>query len=634
MTRPSAPAERVLAENRLRYGQLVDVVGAHATGTDVERVLRAATMAAHYAWMAPPGLLSDPVLERMVLSHVRAGDGPVVDGTRSGGHVLHVLSEAYAFGGHTRFARRWISRDHRRSHVALTNHHGPVPEQLLDAVTTSGGRVDELRERHAPLLERAQALRGLMDQADMVVLHVHPYDAVVLAAVNLPGDRPPVVLENHADHSYWLGVGAADVVSDFRPFGQRLSHELRGVAAGRSALLPIPVDVEASSVPRDEMRRKLGVPAGAVLGLTVATEAKMSPLGARGMDRLLDRALTWFPQLVVVLVGASRTGAWERLAARYPGRLLPVGVVPDPAPYYGAADVYLESYPTRSGTSVLEAAMTGLPTLALTDIPADDRLFVYQAGMPGLLGEPCAESPEEYVRQLRALVTDPELRMRRGAEVQAAVASLHAGSNWTSSLEALYDQARGSSAVRAEDLGERVEDPRYGSMLVTFATGGNPQTPDFEVALHPVAELDDPAMRADVLALTDRGRSRSLVVRAAPGWETRPEGATRLLRLAGDHPRLAVSLPFAAGDDAAGSKSTAVLVGLLSGLGQTPEDCGDISVDSVAPRGEPRAFPGDLPLSPTALDWLEHVLASPGWGVVSGQATSGVASAGPGPARV
>ncbi|WP_448614104.1 hypothetical protein [Modestobacter sp. URMC 112] len=613
MHRPPAHVLRVLTENRVRYGRLLEVVERAAAEGDVERVLRGATVAANYAWRAPTGLLCDPSLERLVVTTAQGGEPATVDGGRSSGRVLHVLSEAYSVGGHTRLAWRWISRDPRRSDVALTNHAGPVPDELAATVAASGGRVHDLRPDSATLLGRATALRALIDRADLVVLHVHPYDAVALAAVNLPGTRPPVVLEDHADHAFWLGAGAADVVSSFRPFGQRLSTELRGVPAARSALLPLPIDALPSPAPRADVRRSLGLPEDAVVGLTVAAANKLAPLFGRGMDSVLDRALTWCPQLVVLLVGAPPAGPWARLAARYPGRLRALGAVPDPAPYYAAADVYLESYPTRAGTSVLEAALTGLPTLALTDLPDDDLLGVYQAGMPGLLDQPRATTREQYVRTLRSLVADPDLRARRGAEVQAAVAAAHSGPAWTAALEALYARARTASAADVAELGDAVEDARYGAVLFTFANGPDAASPDPLSALGPVEHLDDEDLRADVFALAHRDLGRHLTVRIQPGWEGDPARTSRLLDLAAAHPRLAVSLPFVADDDVAGSRSSAVLVDLLAGLGQTPEDCGEIRVESQVPRDAVPRVTGELPLSTEALDWLERLVGSPSW---------------------
>ena len=139
-----------------------------------------------------------------------------VDGGRRAGRVLHVLSEAYGTGGRTRQACAWMARDERRSDVVLTNQLGPVPDRLREAARAAGGELHDLRSTTPGLLDRARALRARMDLADLVVLTVHPWDVVALAAVNLPGVRPPVVHANHADHACWLGVGGADLVCDWR----------------------------------------------------------------------------------------------------------------------------------------------------------------------------------------------------------------------------------------------------------------------------------------------------------------------------------------------------------------------------------------------------------------------------------
>src|SRR4051794_5965117 len=152
--RPPAYAPRVLAENRRRFELLVEMTRHYAGQGDAERVLRAAMLAGQYAFLAPVGLLSDVRLERAVIGAVRGSGEVRVDGGRSTGRVLHVLSEAYFVGGHTRLAWRWMNRDERTSDVVLTNQNGPVPDQLTDAVRATGGELHDLRADHSQLLDR------------------------------------------------------------------------------------------------------------------------------------------------------------------------------------------------------------------------------------------------------------------------------------------------------------------------------------------------------------------------------------------------------------------------------------------------------------------------------------------------
>ena len=615
MHRPPEHAHRVLAENRRRYDRLVDVVRWHAASGDTERVLRSAMLAASYGWYAPMGLLADPELERLVVRAVRRGDPPpTVDGGRDTGRVLHVLTEAYGTGGHTRLAWRWMSRDPRVSDVVLTHHRGDVPQPLLDVVAAQGATMHELRRSHPDLTTRVAALRALMDRADLVVLHVHPNDAIALAAVNLPGPRPPVVYENHADHAYWLGVGAADLVCDLRASASRLSRGLRGIAPERIGVLPLPLETPPSAATAAQLRAELGIAPDAVVAVSVSAEHKIAATWGRGMDGLLDRALAMTPRLTVVLAGVPSQGVWARLEKKHPGRFFLMGHVTDPGPYYAMADVYLDGYPTRAVTSALEAALLGVPLLTIADIPADEYAHVFQSDSPGLVGLPQVRTREQYTVALRRLVSDPELRAREGAAARASVARAHSGETWLAAMEELYAQARALPAVDVEEAPAAVEDPHYGAMVVGYDPRQT-ESMDPESVMRTLDNVCDTQLRADVFAVLRRDAGSPLRVRVAAGWDRHPEWTTRLLALAGTEPRLSVSLPFIVGDDVQGTGTADRLVALLAGLGQTPEDCGDINVDSTAPRRSGPALPGELACSPESLEELAAVLSSPCWAV-------------------
>jgi hypothetical protein len=593
------------------------MAGHYAGRGDGERLLRATTMAATYAWLAPVGLLSDLRLERAVVHAVRGSGVVTVDGDRRGGRVLHVLSEAYAIGGHTRQATQWMKRDERTSDVVLTNQHGPVPDRLVESVRASGGELHDLRSTTPGLLDRAHLLRQHMDRADLVVLTVHPNDAVALAAVNLPGVRPPVIYANHADLAFWLGVAGADLLCDWRPEARALDVGLRGVPCERIGVLPLPVEAMPSSSGSGTLRRRLGLPDDALVAVTVADDWKVAAAWGRGMHHVVDRVLRWSPRLSVVLVGVTPNADWDRLAKRYPGRAVTVGRVPDPGPYLALADVYLESYPVRAGTTPLEAAAVGLPVLALADVPEDSPAHVFQTGSPGLAGVPVAATAEQFAVAVRRLAADGDLRRRQGDEVRAAVLAAHDGPGWRSSLEALYEQARALPAVEVDDGTESPTDDRYGAMLLS-AVAPAADSPDPLETVGPLGHLLDSQMQADLQAALARGAEAPFRVRVASGWEEHEEWTSRLLGLCSTHPRLAVSLPFLAGDDLHGTRTEATLIALLAGIGRTPEDCGDISVEVSRPHQPGPGLPGDAPFTDEVLDRLARLMASPLWSAPAG----------------
>jgi glycosyltransferase involved in cell wall biosynthesis len=609
--RPLPHAPGVVAANRRHYELLVELAGHYAGQGDTEHALRAATLAATYAWLAPVGLLSDTRLERAVVRAVRGSGQVTVDGDRRAGRVLHVLTEAYSTGGHTRLAWRWMDRDERTSDVVLTNQHGPAPDPLVDSVRAKGGELHDLRATATGLLDRARQLRQHMDRADVVVLHVHPYDAVALAAANLSGPRPPVVYDNHADHAYWLGLAGTDLLCDLRPQTRTIDVDLRAVPADRIGVLPLPVD-ELPSSAGGALRRELGIRPDAVVALTVSADWKMAAAWGRGMHDVVERVLRWSPQLCVVLVGATPNPEWNRLGKRYPGRVFPVGTVPDPAPYFALADVYLDSYPAHSSTSALEAAVLGLPVVALADLPADDPASVFQAGSPGLAGLPRVPTAEKFATAVRRLAADADLRQAAGEEARAAVLAVHDGPAWRAGLEALYEQARALPATDVDALGESPTHDRYAAMVLS-AVAPETASPDPRHIARGLGPLFDERMEADLLAVLSRGAQPPFLVRVAPGWGRHEEWTSRLLELCRAHPRLAVSLPFLPGDDLEGTGTEATLITLLAGIGRTAADCGEISVDALRPHHTGPELAGDAQFTDEVLDWLARLMASPLW---------------------
>ncbi|MGY1773626.1 hypothetical protein [Blastococcus sp. SYSU D00813] len=607
----ATPPDPRLEDNRRTYEQLVDAVRVHARRGDVERVLRTATVAANFAYGAPTGALADPELERLVRDAV--GGGAVRREARSadGGRVLHVLTEGYPVGGHTRLAWRWMERDPRPADVVLTMQHAPVPEPLRDAAVRSGGRLYDLREAFPTLTARAEALRRLMDGADTVVYHVHPFDAVALAAASLPGPRPPIAFENHADHTYWLGLGAADVVVDNRAVGSRVAAELRGVPEHRLTLLPLPVEPAGAGLSRASVREQLRLRPRQVAAISVATAIKMAPIWGRGFDELLGRVLAEIPDLVVVLAGPTADGPWAELSSAFPGRLFPMGVMPGVEGLYPGMDLYLDSFPCGSGTSILEAAVAGLPPVSLH--LHSGHAEVFHANAPGLAGTGHAQTTEDdYVAALRTLVQDRELRRKRGDQARTEVLATHAGAGWGQALEEVY---RTVHEAPVADLGEfrgTVTDRGFGGTLLPFTLGGRPAPgADFyATALGP--QLDD-RMLADLFVAAQDGSPRRLSVRVAAGWEDRPAWTMALVRLAVEHPELRVSLPLAAGDDGSGARSVAALEPVLTAVGRSTDDCGDLNLELEAPRTAGPALPNALQPRADSLREVELVLTSPVW---------------------
>jgi hypothetical protein len=212
---------------------------------------------------------------------------------------------------------------------------------------------------------------------------------------------------------------------------------------------------------------------------------------------------------------------------------------------------------------------------------------------------------------LRKLVRDGRLRAERGAAARRSVLDAHAGAGWSQRLEALYETARSVGAADLDEYPQQPRDADYAAMVLAFAAPLD-STVGLPAAAAPLGPQVE-GLAYDLVAVSARAEGRSLTVRISQGWEHRPEWTRRLLALARAHPWLAVSLPFAAGDDVDGSSTVALLTSLLELDGSTLSDCGDISLDVEAPAAARASGGGEVALTDDALDTVEEFLASPHW---------------------
>ena len=435
--------------------------------TKVEQLWRAgrldaaagwAEIAADFAAWNHPGRFASPRLERALSDigrrTVRSERTADAAGTA---RVLHVLTEAYQTGGHTRFAWRWITGDPDREHsLVLTTPGAQAPAWLTDAVS------DVTVLESAGPLARAQELRTLADGFDAVVLHVHMYDVVpVIAFAHRPAG-PAVVFEEHADHLFWLGTSVADVVTNGRAAGRRVNVERRQVAPERVVALPVPVPPFERSLTRAEAKRRLGISPSTPVLLTIAVPHKFMRVGPVGFCDLVEPILRARRDAVLVAVGPRDEGEWAELNRRTGGRVRAVGLQGDLTAFHHAADIYLDSYPFGSNTSMLEAAGHGVPVASFSPDPDAHGLL-----MSNFLGMEDAvvleRTPDAYAARLIELLGSPALRTELGDRCRDGMERAHSGDAWNAALEEAYARAAelGPAALqpprRAADLVEDFE---------------------------------------------------------------------------------------------------------------------------------------------------------------------------------
>ena len=414
---------------------------------------RVAQLAARFAYPASAGLFASPRLERLL---VALGDHISIGGRRdrqrrdARRHVLHVLTYGRPVGGDTRYVWRWIQEERDSFHsVAITSQADirrtfEVPSVLREAARASGGEVRLLGAPTSDPLAQARELMELGDQADVVVLHTFPYDIVPVLALATAPDSVKTVYVNHSDHTFWLGGSVAHCIAHLRRQPTAFSETRRGLRAQPAATLPIPLFLQPPTMNRAAAKRALGYAEDTIVLLTIASPFKYSSPGEAGfldiaLPVVLDR-----PRVVLLAVGPEPRGAWALAHRQSGGRVIAMSSRWDNDVLYAAADIYLDSIPFSSITSLLEAGSHGAALIGYG--PSDCELELLGPGAPGLDDTMMiARDIAGYRQMLGRLIDDKVFRRASGERIQDRIGALHTGAGWLAAIEDVYASVASST---------------------------------------------------------------------------------------------------------------------------------------------------------------------------------------------
>jgi hypothetical protein len=446
----------ILSEAYARFCKLLTLAEEYFAVGNFSAAVRLAQIAARYAFPGNVGLFGSPRLERLLLELGKQIPVASVCGVRHRDEntrkVLQILSYGRPVGGDSRFVWRWMQEDRNNQHfVAITSQADiegdyEFPEILRQAAENSGGFLWMPDASTSNPLEQARELRALCQEMDIVVLHLFPYDIVPVLALAVGCDSIKTLFVNHSDHTFWIGASVAHSIVHLRRQSPLFLSNRRGLDSEKSSILPIPLYSSPSSVTRVQAKRELGYESDVVILLTIASSFKYSSPDQIGFLNLVTPVISENPQTVLLAVGPDPEGSWLSASLRTKGRIVPLGPRYDNDLLYAAADIYLDSVPFSSITSVLEAGTLGVPLLGY--FMPNHELELLGAGAPGLdSAMELTSNIESYQALLTRLIRDDEFRRRSGQRVQMQILSLHTGDKWLNAVHDLY--------VRVENINVR-----------------------------------------------------------------------------------------------------------------------------------------------------------------------------------
>jgi hypothetical protein len=164
---------------------------------------------------------------------------------------------------------------------------------------------------------------------------------------------------------------------------------------------------------------------------------------------LVSDVLAEAPECALVVIGPQPGDAgWSDLTSAFPSRVQLLGPVLEPAAYLEAADIYLDSFPFSSLTSMYEAATFETPVVSLRCAEAGAM-----AADDAYIDLHLAADAATWLTSVRELVAQPALRAARGAELSRAIGETHGRAAVIRAIERLYQVASSvdpASVVKSE----------------------------------------------------------------------------------------------------------------------------------------------------------------------------------------
>ncbi len=329
--------------------------------------------AVNFAEFHPTGYYASPEIEGVFLE--AAATLPEVKCNPIKNTVLHVMTQAYTSGGHTRVVQRWmdLSKTNEKHDVVLLNQEKEKVPGWLE-VTALKHKGSVIRIDESDILKRAAKLRELAAKYEHIILHVHMDDPTAIIAFGVESFTTPVIFFNHADHMFWLGVSVSDVVADLR--FDNISYTHRNVR--ESYILGIPCAPKGSTdkVDKAAIRKELGISENDFVIITTGTAFKYTRLGRNSLCMQFIDIVNNGENISCYAIGPDKNcDPWQKAIDVTNGKVHPLGIIKDKAlyqKYLSSADLYVGSYPYPSYTATLEAVQCGMPYLQLLVTPHQD----------------------------------------------------------------------------------------------------------------------------------------------------------------------------------------------------------------------------------------------------------------------
>lgn len=323
--------------------------------TDLNQALTLASAYGNLLWFADVGIHDAPLVETDLIERcLTMADTSFTATSKERGGVLHIVSEPFMTGGHTRLMEKLASMHAEPVDLLISRHAAPDAKAQVcrffanTRVVSATCPMDALTEMVCLLLSYEKA-----------VLHIHPDDILVVVACGVAKriSGIEVFFVNHADHVFSYGSSVADYYFELSGHGCRV--DLTKQIQGRKSFLGIPINVPCGDIAVDFKPEKRAP----LLFISAGSDIKYKPRKGFSIFKLVARILDEYPTSTFMVIGSDVKKAlwWWPLKLRYRSRLS-IRAHLDFLKYnelVTKADFYVDSHPLPGGTAFAEQFVKG-----------------------------------------------------------------------------------------------------------------------------------------------------------------------------------------------------------------------------------------------------------------------------------
>lgn len=310
--------------------------------------------------------------------------------------ILHVVTETFLTGGHTRLMERLASMHEIKPTLLITRESYCSEIEYFSEIF-------EVKSKGA--VEKFKFILNIMSVYEKVVLHIHPDDILTALAVRFLKKRKNNIIYfvNHADHQFSYARGISDIVFEISTFGFFMKNRI-GKGVYKSSFLGIPLPCDFSGINAKDF-----LPLGYDV-VSAGSAWKFKPIKGSSFQEIIKEIFRKNKMIKIHVLGVNPLFNiwWWPLKIIFYKRLVLIKSLEynEYIKFIKNKNIYLDSYPITGGTAFAEAFAKGCLPIGFMPVlmgytPLDNIRVSNTDEFLKII-----ENPNSYIEELNSLRVD------------------------------------------------------------------------------------------------------------------------------------------------------------------------------------------------------------------------------------